>query len=356
MTEDLQFAEKFLRGKTKSFLIVLLVGLIGLSVYLVLFLGQDFTVFITSFWQVQPAYYALAVVSVIADTVMFTLAWHFLLKGISVRIPRLRALAYTWISSFVDTLIPGESISADLVKIYFVNKEHVGSSGKVTASLALQRVFGVVIILFSFPVGLLLFAAEGRSLTSIMGETVLVFTILTIVGLAAFLLLCRKKSLLTRLMERAFRLVSRVVKDQQRVNDWRVKVTDILDGFYEALTEFARMPRTLSLSFCLQVVSWVFSLLIMYLVSLSVGAVISWSVIILCLTIFTILKGVPIGVPFEAGIPEITLSALLMGFGIPVHVSIAVTLLTRLLTTWLRFFVGLGCAQWYVRARWRGLT
>jgi uncharacterized membrane protein YbhN (UPF0104 family) len=80
---------------------------------------------------------------------------------------------------------------------------------------------------------------------------------------------------------------------------------------------------------------------------LSIGYTeISWTAILVVSAIFVAVKSIPIGVPFEIGLPEITLTTLFILFGVPAQVSATATILSRLLTLWLRFFIGFGAQQW----------
>jgi uncharacterized membrane protein YbhN (UPF0104 family) len=51
-------------------------------------------------------------------------------------------------------------------------------------------------------------------------------------------------------------------------------------------------------------------------------------------------------VPFEVGLPEITMTTLYVVLGIPFDVSATATILTRILSLWLKFFVGFAIQQW----------
>jgi uncharacterized membrane protein YbhN (UPF0104 family) len=57
-------------------------------------------------------------------------------------------------------------------------------------------------------------------------------------------------------------------------------------------------------------------------------------------SIILAIQGIPLGVPFEAGLPEITMTALYRVLGVPLDISATATILTRILTVWLRFFIG----------------
>jgi uncharacterized membrane protein YbhN (UPF0104 family) len=75
---------------------------------------------------------------------------------------------------------------------------------------------------------------------------------------------------------------------------------------------------------------------------------VSWSVILITSAIVLAVKSVPIGVPFEVGLPEITMTTLytsLLGIQYA-GISATATILTRLITLWFRFFVGFVAQQW----------
>jgi uncharacterized membrane protein YbhN (UPF0104 family) len=89
------------------------------------------------------------------------------------------------------------------------------------------------------------------------------------------------------------------------------------------------------------------ALALFYLTFLSVGYFqISWGAILVVSAIFIAVKSIPAGVPFEVGLPEITMTTLLIFFGVPAEISATVTILSRLLTLWMRFFIGFGAQQW----------
>jgi hypothetical protein len=98
-----------------------------------------------------------------------------------------------------------------------------------------------------------------------------------------------------------------------------------------------------------------FALAVFYLTFLSMGyPQISWSAILVITAIFMAVKSIPVGVPFEVGLPEITLTTLLYFFvrqwaGTDLfawEISATATILMRLLTLWLRFFIGFAAQQW----------
>jgi uncharacterized protein (TIRG00374 family) len=107
------------------------------------------------------------------------------------------------------------------------------------------------------------------------------------------------------------------------------------------MREFGHAPKTIITSLFFNIVAWLMSFGVAYLVFLSIGYTsIHWSVVLITYSIILAIQGIPLGVPFEAGLPEITMTALYRVLGVPLDISATATILTRILTVWLRFFIG----------------
>ena len=114
------------------------------------------------------------------------------------------------------------------------------------------------------------------------------------------------------------------------------------------MKKFGRNPKPLVLSLLGLSVTWVFNLSVSYLVFLSLRHPVPWSVILITSAIVLAVKSIPIGIPFEVGLPEITMTTLYTILLGPEYAAISATatILNRIITLWLRFFIGLGAQQW----------
>jgi hypothetical protein len=126
----------------------------------------------------------------------------------------------------------------------------------------------------------------------------------------------------------------------------REDVCRITTSFHDSMKEFGRNPKPIVFSLLGLGATWVFSLSLSYLVFLSLRTSVSWSVILITSSIVLAVKSIPIGIPFEVGLPEITMTTLYTSLGIPAGISATATILNRVITLWLRFFIGLGAQQW----------
>ena len=93
-------------------------------------------------------------------------------------------------------------------------------------------------------------------------------------------------------------------------------------------------------------VTWFFSLAIPYLVFQSLNQPVSWGIILITSAIVLAVKAIPVGIPFEVGIPEATMTTLYIAMGVDPALSATATILTRIITLWFRFFVGFASQQY----------
>ena len=328
----------------KTFLLPV-IGLVAFLVYIYLF-NVDILGIITTAGHINLSLYLLATITVVFDTAFFTLAWHSLIRFLSVKISWFKEFTYVWVGIFIDTLIPAESVSGEITKIYLVNREQNGSAGKATASIVAQRLIGMGMSIVTLLVGAILLFAENL-LYGVIFTLMLSIVVITFLFLALTLLLCVKEKWTMRIVDALISFAEWMTRGHWKLNSFREEVIESTRAFHEAMKEYGHAPKTLFIASSFSITSWILSLVVFYLTFLSIGySQISWSAILTISAIFAAVKSVPVGIPFEVGLPEITLSSLLILFGIPYEISFTATILWRLLTLWLRFFIGFVAQQW----------
>jgi uncharacterized protein (TIRG00374 family) len=322
-----------------------LIGLVAFFVYIYVF-NVDIQEIIAKVQQANPYYYILAAIASVLDILFFTLAWHSLLRFLSVKLSVFKSFAFVWAGIFVDTLIPAESVSGEITKIYLVNREQSGVAGKATASVVAHRLIGMGINIAALLVGAGLLLLESHLYGIVLGLVLFLITGISFL-FTMVLLLCFKEKWTFRLVDGVIGFAERITRAHWRLKKLREEVVEIQRAFHAAIKEYMHAPKTLFIASGSTVIAWALSMLVFYLTFMSIGyPQISWSAIIVISAIFVAVKSVPIGVPFEVGLPEITLTTLLVFFGVPWTIAATATILMRLLTLWLRFFIGFGAQQW----------
>lgn len=327
----------------KTFLLPI-IGLAAFFIYIYFFV--DFSQIVEAIQRINLYYYVLATIVSLLDIFFFALAWYFLLRFLSVKISVVKSFAYVWLGIFVDTLVPGESISGEVARIYLVNREHEGTGGEATASVVAQRLIGMGINIVTLLVGVFLLLI-GSLVSGIMLGMTLFLVAMISVFFALVLLLSFKETWTFRILDGIINFVERISRGRWKLASIREEIAEMHRAFHAAIKAYLHAPKTLLIASSLSVISWLFSMSVLYLTLLAIGYVqLGWSAILVISGIFVAIKSVPIGIPFEVGLPEFTLTALLYSFSVPRGVSETATILMRLLTLWLRFFIGFGVQQW----------
>jgi uncharacterized protein (TIRG00374 family) len=250
-----------------------------------------------------------------------------------------------WYGIYMDIIIPAESISGEISRVYLVEREQSGTSGKVVASLVTHRLMGMSINVASLILGLGILLTE-RQVGALIFNLTMLFTIIIVIVLLLIVLLCFREEWTLKIINGLIKLAERVSHGRWKLDKIKEEANKAVKIFHDSMKEFLRAPKTLSISLFFLILSWVISFSITYLVFVALRFPIEWSVILVTSAIVLAVKSIPIGVPFEVGLPEITMTSFYTLFGIPAEISATATILIRIVTLWLRFFIGFMAQQW----------
>ena len=330
---------------TRKTILLPIVGLAAFFLYILLF-NVDIPEIIATAQHADPVIYSVAVLVSLAEVFFYALSWRSILSYLQVKISVIRAYLFVWYGTYIDIVIPAESISGELCRIYLINREQCGTGGKVVASVVTQRILGMGMNVAFLIIGIDLLFADTK-VNPIIFNLILVFTV-AIAAITVLLLLVSAKETWSR----------KVINTLIRFGEWltrgkwkqlgKIKEDALKDAgiFHDSMKEFIHKPKTLILPTALLAVNWICSMSIPYLVFLSLGFQIQWSVVLITASIVVAVKSIPIGVPFEVGLPEITMTTLYTSMGVPAGISATATILSRIITLWLRFGVGFASQQW----------
>ncbi|MEM3699604.1 MAG: lysylphosphatidylglycerol synthase transmembrane domain-containing protein [Candidatus Bathyarchaeia archaeon] len=323
--------------------LLLVLGLAAFFIYLYLF-NVDIPTIIVTAQRVDLSIYSIAILFLIFDTFFYSLSWYLLLNFLSVKLSLAKCFLYVWYGTFVDIAIPAESISADVTKVYLVTREHNGTSGKVVASLVIQRLMGMGINIVSLLLGISLLLME-RPVSGLVLNLSLFLAGISTIFLILLIFLCFRERWTLKIIDVIIRFLNYVSRGRWKLTKVKEEVVKAAKIFHNSIKEFGHAPKTLFASVSFGIISWFLSIGIAYLVFFSMNFPVQWSVIILTHSIISAIHGIPLGIPFEAGLPEITMTTIYVLTGIPFDISATATILTRILTVWLKFFIGFGVQQ-----------
>jgi uncharacterized protein (TIRG00374 family) len=331
-----------------------LLGLVAFFLYIYLF-QVDIPAIISTATRADPIPYAIAVSFSLVEVFFFSTSWRVLASFLKIRLSLVRSYLFVWYGIFVDTIIPAESISGEALRVYLITKEQGEQTcGRAVASLVAHRLLGMGMNIVVLIIGMVLLFTETQ-INPLIFNLILFLTGGITLTLLLILLFSFKEQWSLKVIDwlvRAGRFITR--------GRWHLQLTKIKEdacgiakGFHDSMKDFKRGPKALASSFFYLAITWLFSLSIPYLVFMSLRVSVSWSVILITSAIVLAVKSIPLGVPFEVGLPEITMTTLYtsllsptLGLQAAAGVSATATILTRLITLWFRFFVGFLAQQW----------
>jgi uncharacterized protein (TIRG00374 family) len=191
-------------------LVTTLIGYAALIFYLLYVVG--ITELIHVIQEANPAFYLIAILSLIVSIFFNTIVWRQLLSSLQIKISLNRAFKLYWVGIFVDNLIPG-GWSGDLFKAYLLNKDPKIQSGKAVASVVAKNMYEAIFNLGGMLFALALLLINYRLETSLLiglGGIILILTL----PLAALLLASFKPVAAKKLVTHLFNGISHIYKNR----------------------------------------------------------------------------------------------------------------------------------------------
>lgn len=323
---------------------LILIGLLAFVLYLIFVVNVNEMVMVMK--KTDLITYLLAFAATLTDMFFFALAWYYFLTPLSTAIPFKKVFIYSWIGNFIDLLVPAESISGEISRVYFASQDGV-DAGKAVLSVITQRILGMLLNIGALTISALYLLILRVPLPSLIQSLVLLVVITTSFFLILFFILFFKENWMRKLIDKIFGFLRRVGGKRWNVDEWREKAERSVKTFYESLKVLSAKPKKLIPPIISSTLSWLFSIIVYYLVFEALGYTISLAPLIIVHSLIIALKSVPVGLPAEVGVTEIAMTTLFVAFSMPLNVSAAATVLIRAVTVWFRLIVGLGIVQWF---------
>ena len=243
----------------------------------------------------------------------------------------------TWAGYFLDAPLPDPGWSGDISKAYMLSKKADEDVGKIVASVVSQKIISMVVTIFLLIVGFGLLAVNY-----VLPQQVgVLFGVAVALSAASFLVVYfmststkSTKALLNRLLipVLSFFLGSRFNEEQ-----FRADAEKFLNVFHEGIDTLRADKKALVRPVAFYLLSVTFDVSVVFFVFLSLGYPIPVDQVLIVYALTGTLAS--LGVSF-VGLTEIITSTAYQVLLIPLAVSFAVTLLTRIITLWFKLVVG----------------
>jgi uncharacterized protein (TIRG00374 family) len=329
----------------------LLFPLLGLaSFFLYIYALQvDIRAILETAMSANAVIYALAIGCGFLEIFFFAVSWQSLTKRLDIKMSVKKAYLYVWYSLYVDILVPAESVSGEVVRTYLLTRDKCGSFGKIVASLFTHRLLGMAMNAAVLVLGIVLLYFEVQLAPEVFNIIVFMAVAISAATIGAAYL-SFKKPLMIKVVNFASKIISKLSFGKWKPGNLTTQTLEFADNFHNSMLQFRQNKKPLIQSLFYLCLTWLFSLGVPYLVFLSLGTPVSWSIILVTAGIVLAVKSIPVGIPFEVGLPEAAMTTLYFSMGITVEVAATATILTRIITLWLRFLAGF-IAQQYIELK-----
>jgi len=120
-----------------------IIGLIIFVLYLYFFAGID--KILLTLQGVDPFYYLLAFVVAILNMIVYALTWQSLMNLLSIKLAFKKTFLFMCVGTFVDIILPLESVSGEISRAYLVYRSTSENTGRVAASLVTHRILSMAV-------------------------------------------------------------------------------------------------------------------------------------------------------------------------------------------------------------------
>jgi len=329
---------------------LLLVGLTAFFLYILIF-NVDILQLAAIIEQISIEFFVLALLVGLLEVLFFTLSWKVLLTFLQINLDLKKLLLFVRYGFYMDIIVPAEAITGDIARVYLIEKDNAKNKGKngikikAAASVLAQRLLGMVLNVMTLLLGVVLVVVGAQLNDMFVYFVIFVAIIITsVIGLVIVLLV--KESLSIKIVTVLLSFVDRVSKNRWNAARWEKQIDDFMGELRSSMINYKDRPRVLTISMAYLVLNWTCSFSIPYIIFLSLNYPVPLSTVIITASIIAAIKSVPIGVPFEVGLPEITMTTLFIALGVPANIGATATILTRMVTLWFKFGLGFAAQQW----------
>jgi len=316
----------------------------GIFVFLLyIYFLVPFNDLVQTFQQVNPFYLFLALAVLFLAHGFYAFTWQKLLEMLSVKTSFLKAFQFTWVANFVDILVPAESVSGDFLRIYLLSKEKSGDAGKIAASVLCHRLLVTLISVLGLLISTMFFMLYNNPPILVL-EIVATIATLNAAVFGLVIYIGAKKEAAEKIVNWTINALVNVTRGRWKFEHQKESAVKTMNKFYEGITVFRQNPKGFIVPVFSSIIAVALDILIMALAFLSIGPIenmISLSALIIVYSSSALIHYIPI-VSGELGTMEIFLTTMftLLGTQQTIAIYTAATVLIRILTLWVRLFVG----------------
>jgi uncharacterized protein (TIRG00374 family) len=291
-------------------------------------------------------FYGLAFICVLASVAFTALAWHRLLKSLTIKVNYRLIFNLSWVGIFVDAIIPG-GWSGDSFMAYLLSRDPEIDSGRTAASIVMKNVLELLIVICLSFLGLALLALNytlesGVLITIGTAMALLALPLIVIVYLSVNLDATKK------ILGMLKRLHAFIRRRPANIEEFEKKIGEKLKEYYDGLTTLKAHPKPLLQTVFFEMMAWSFEIIALFLIFTAINYPVTADKIIITDTITINLQSQGVAL---AGFAQLVSSNVYTILGIPLSYSAASTVLSAFASFWFKLIIAFFAFQFVVLSR-----
>ena len=282
--------------------------------------------------SVNPLILVLVLLFDVLNIIFYGTAWYFLVHTLH-KVRLAKCVQGVMISIFGDILVPTASVTGEALRVTFANREFGLPYPEGIATILVHRVLNGLASGTILAIGAAVLVLGGE-LSPRLRLYILVLLILVMIPSLLGMTLLFRPSTGLRIVLRLLGMFA-----NRRLTAGLVhRVTGGVLGFETSMKIIRARGRNIPFSFLFLILQWFFQVLIPYFFLIAVSSTLQqpmnyWTffwLISVAFPIFGLVNLIPIGIPGMVGILDSAMAGTFILLGITPEVSIATTLLTRI--------------------------
>jgi uncharacterized protein (TIRG00374 family) len=321
---------------------VSLLAILGFVVFVVyLFFFTDIAEVAVLIGGISVPIYFLVFICIIGEAIFNSLAWKATLDNVSVKTSFRRVFNLGWVGAFLDCIIVG-GFSGDIFITYLLGRDKGVDVIKVAASVVVKDILELLVVFFSLIIGMILLIMN-YSINAFILTAIGITMIIMALPLILIVYLSTNISVTKRLLQFLVRIIARIKHKKPSV-EFEQKIATQITNFHEVIMIIKKKPKSMIKPVIFQSMTWVLSIVALYLVFVSLGSTIGLDKIVITNTIVSTVSRQGVAL---AGFSQMISSSLYQVLGINISMAQASSLLAGFAGFWFRFIIAFVFFQMY---------
>src|SRR3990172_6918996 len=330
------------RFKTRDIGIVIIIGAIIFGAFI---REIGFETFFSLIGDANKPLLFLVILFNFLNVLVFTITWKLLIPS---NISLNKLFKFYMAGTFINNITPTFGTGGEPVKAMLLGKETGRNKAECFAGVISQRMLNMFPFLTIGGVGIGLFISKPELRLNALELFALLFSLGLAFGIFCLIIYFYiRKDKLSSFVNSSIRFFAPFIGLVKKGFDQRAyaeAVQGSIDSFHGGLKNIHHNKKDLLKATLLSYFGWVFDILAIYAVFLSLGETqIHVSVFIITYTLAMMSSWLPLFLPGGLGIVDVTMAGLFIFSGVPMEIAVVATALYRLVAYWLNTVVGAFC-------------